>query len=156
MEKRVEERGIHLDIPRGYAVFAEGDRAIGLAKHEPTRFFLVVHLPGARHLDSATVATLRDSLAGVYYEGERILPATVVTETLHLGERNVLVLTGAWEHPQDLRGGAFRMYAWTERGETVLLDTGVFAPDRQRKMPLLLRLQVIAGTFRFLDEGGPK
>ncbi len=151
MERRVEARGFHLDIPRGYAVFAEGDRVIGLAKHEPTRFLMAVRLPGVRHLDSAAVVALRDSLASVYYEGERVLPSTVVVETVRLGSRTVRVLTGAWEHPEEPRGGAFRTYAWTERGETVLLDTGVFAPDRQRKIPLLLRLQVIASTFRFLD-----
>ncbi len=152
IEARIRERyGVGLEVPAGYAFFLEDSTAFGLAKHNPSRFLAVFRLPAPDTLTKEVLAALRDSLAAEYYEGDRVLLDRTVLEQGRLGDRPVWVLTGPWQNDREVRGGAFRLYAWEENGVLWLVDTGVYAPERRYKWPLLLRLFIIASSLRVLN-----
>lgn len=147
-EKRIREQyHLNLEVPVGYAFFLEDSLAFGLAKHNPSRFFAVFRVPAPESLNAATLADLRDSLADLYYEGDRVLRERTALEEGKLGDRAVWILTGPWQNDRENRGGAFRLYVWPEGDTLWLVDTGVYAPERRHKWPLLLRLYVIVSTL---------
>ncbi len=149
LEEKIRRRyGISMEIPTGYALFLEGERAFGIAKHMPSRFLAVFRLEVPDRITPQTLIHLRDSLASRFYEGDRVIRDRVVSETLNLGGREVWVLTGPWQNETRIQGGAFRLYAWVEGDTLWLVDTGVYAPERRHKWPLLLRLQILAATVR--------
>lgn len=149
LENKIQRQyGVSMAIPTGYALFLEEGNAFGIAKHEPTRFLSVFRLPIPTSLTPDTLIHIRDSLAQIYYEGDRVWVERTVADTGKLGNRTVWILTGPWQNDSPLRGGAFRLYAWIDQDTLWIVDTGVYAPDREHKWPLLLRLQILAATVQ--------
>jgi hypothetical protein len=159
MSRYLESRnGWTVRIPKGFRT-AE-DRKNGVVKlvsadsQQPSRLFLAHWTRGpAAVLDPAYCLRLRARLAWLYYDEDRMDPAsTVVTEVTFQG-RKALKIEGIWQNEKHLIGGPFFTLCFVERGRLYLLDGVVFAPGLD-KSPWLRQLEAVMLTFKDSRKAG--
>lgn len=158
MRKELKEKyRIDLDVPQGWTyikvndTIMKFDNIFGIIKHYPERFMFFYNNPEIPYFDKDLLIRLRDSIAGLYYGGDRVVKSTVKVDSMFFaGRYSALVLTGAWENSKEYVGGPFRIIAFKSERGFYMIDMGAFAPEKQRKMQYILRMQIIASSLRFL------
>ena len=155
----VKKYGISLDVPAGWTyiklkdTIMKFDDIFGITKHYPERFMFFYHRPDIRYFDEDLLIKIRDSIASLYYGGDKVVKSSVKTDSMQfLGKYNALVLTGAWQDPKEYVGGPFRTIAFISDRGFYMIDMGVYAPEKRRKVQYLLRMQIFASSMRFLSE----
>ncbi len=160
MRKELERKyGIYLDVPGGWTYIKlkdtifKFDNVFGIVKHYPERFMMFYNNPEVPYFDADLLIKLRDSLAALYYGGDRIAKSTVKIDSMMFeGRYPALVLTGAWENSREYVGGPFRLIAFNSERGFFMIDMALYAPEKRRKIQYLLRMQIIASTLRFKKE----
>ncbi len=157
-EELQEKYAVFLDVPGGWTyiklkdTIMKFDNLFGITKHYPERFMFFYNNPNIRYFDRDLVIKIRDSIASLYYDGDKVVKNTVKVDTmLFEGKYKAVVLTGAWQNPEEFVGGPFRTIAFMSEHGFYMIDMGVYAPERRRKMQYILRMQIFAETLRFLN-----
>ncbi len=142
--KEIKRRyGIEIDIPEGWA-FIEGLRKedfFAMAKHNPDRFFFVWRSEGPRNLTPQEILDLRDSLTGLYYEGDYAVREDIRVERDTFAGYPAIAIWGLWQNDKRVAGGPFKCFAFNSGGRLYLVDMGVFAPEKRRKLKYILRME---------------
>lgn len=144
--------GFHLRIPKDY-VLAENEagdlvRLYRIMDGQPPRFLFVHWQPAASAPRTGErMLAVRDSLARIYYDGDRILPDRCWTEEGTFQGEDATILHGVWVNETYSVGGPFRSFAFFREGRFFLLDTSVFNPAGD-KLPALREVGALARTFR--------
>jgi len=143
---------LDLDIPAGWAFFAQDTNFFALAKHYPDRFFFIYRESFTRPLEPQAILDLRDQLTKVYYQGDYVDRSHVrVEKTTFLGYPAVRIY-GVWQNDSLYIGGPFLLYAFNrDHRAFYLLDMAVFAPEKDYKLSYLWRTEVILKTLKFLE-----
>ncbi len=158
MRKELREKyAIDLDVPEGWTfiklkdTIMEFENIFGIVKHYPERFMFFYNNPEIPYFDKNLVISLRDSISSKYYGGDRVVKNSVKTDSIMFeGKYPALVLTGAWENPKEYVGGPFRTIAFKSERGFFMIDMGVFAPSKRRKIQYLLRMQILASSLKFI------
>lgn len=158
MRKELEkEYKIIIDVPEGWTyiklkdTIMKFDHLFGITKHYPERFMFFYNNPTIKYFDADLLVKIRDSIASLFYDGDRVVKNTVkVDSMLFKGTYRAIVLTGAWQNPKDFLGGPFRIIAFMSERGFYMIDMGVYAPEKRRKIQYLLRMQIFAETLSFL------
>ncbi len=152
----LKKYGIYLDVPEGWTyikmkdTILKFDNLFGIVKHYPERFMLFYNNPEIPYFDADLLIRMRDSLAALYYGGDKVVKSTVKVDSMMFESRYpALVLTGAWENSREYVGGPFRLIAFKSERGFFMIDMGVYAPEKRRKIQYLLRMQIIASTLKF-------
>ncbi len=143
---------LDLDLPVGWAFFAQDSNFFALAKHYPDRFFFVYREPFPRPLKPEEILDLRDQLTRRYYEGDYVERSRLrISHTTFLGHP-ALQIYGVWQNDSLYIGGPFLLYAFNrDSKDFVLLDMAVFAPEKDYKLSYLWRTEAFLKTLKFLE-----
>jgi len=107
--------GFKIDLPKGWMYIVEDTNFVSLGKHYPDRFMFFYHSKFNEPLDPDNVMNIRDSLAKIYYKGDRILRDFVkIKRDTFLGVE-CLKIYGAWENDSMTIGGPFFTWAFYPR-----------------------------------------
>ncbi len=155
----LKKYAISLDVPEGWTyiklkdTIMKFDNIFGITKHYPERFMFFYNNPDIRYFDREMLIKIRDSIAALYYGGDKVVKSTVKVDSMLFGGKyRAMVLTGAWQNPDEYVGGPFRIIAFMSERGFYMIDMGVYAPERRRKIQYLLRMQIFASTLRFLNK----
>ncbi len=140
--------GISLTIPAGWTKYKEGKDFLSFIKGHPNRFVFIYSEPGERFLHLDEILNLRDSLTSVYYQGDRVNRDFVSSFTDDLDGMSVFKVYGLWKNDSLMAGGPFVLYAFNRDGRFYMLDAGVFAPENENKVNLILRMEGILRTLK--------
>ena len=152
LEKEVWEKyGFTLDFGAGWAYVTESDSFVAFAKHYPDRFFFVFWREGEIPFDAPYVIRLRDTLARAFYHGDYILREKGMLKAWwdEFQGRPALKVFGVWQNDSLVAGGPFQTIAFNAGGRFWMLDMGVFAPEKRRKLEYILRMEIMLESFRF-------
>ncbi len=142
------ETGLKMVIPAGWSVYRRGEGFVSFIKSHPSRFIFVYTEPSERLITLEDILNLRDSLTTLYYKGDSVVREYVTSMTDDVGGVQVFKVYGLWKNDTLIAGGPFVTYAFNKDGRFYLLDAGVFAPESQNKVNLILRVEGIIRTFR--------
>jgi len=144
-----KEFNIRMLIPAGWKTYRRGDNFISFIKNNPSRFIFVFRLPHTQgELKVDRILDLRDSLTARYYGGDVVLKEYVTSMADEVEGISILKIYGLWKNDSLIAGGPFVTYAFNKDGSFYLLDAGVYAPESENKVNLILRVEGILRTFR--------
>jgi len=143
--------GFTFDFPNGWAYAIEDTNFVCIAKHYPDRFMSVYFESFERPLEKEDLIALRNSLGKRYFEGDRV--EKDYTRASRIPFKGVLAtrIYGVWQNDSLIRGGPFEMIAFNMNGRFYLIDMGVFAPEKLRKLEYLMRMELVARTFEIVS-----
>lgn len=149
LSKEIKKKyGFSLDLPKGWAYIVEDTDFVSLGKHYPDRFMFFYKSRFTEPLEPKLIMDIRDSLARIYYNGDKILRDLVkVKRDTFLGVER-LKMCGAWQNDSMIVGGPFFTWAFNLSSGFYMIDGGVFAPDKTEKLQYILREEIIASTVR--------
>lgn len=115
---------------------------------EPRRVVSLHWVDGEADRSAATVYASRAAWGVGIFPGDSIstFEETSVTE-VDIGGVSATRLQGTWHNPEDVTAGLFITYGVVCGSRLVLLDTNLYAPERN-KYPYVLQFEHIADTFR--------
>jgi hypothetical protein len=148
MEAIDREFKIKMVVPAGWSTYRRGPNFFSLIKGNPSRFIFVYSEPYERFINLEDILNLRDSLTTVYYKGDSVAREYVTSMTDEVNGVQVFKVYGLWKNDTLMAGGPFVTYAFNKDGKFYMLDAGVFAPQSQNKVNLILRVEGIIRTFR--------
>ncbi len=148
----MDKYGWSLRVQHDYFVALEKPGFVFLRRMYPERWLFVLweKTDDPSKLTREWVLEKRRWVGEGYYGGDRILDLDLQVQQVNFNGRYALQFDGIWENPLKIAGGPWRAYAFYDEptGNLFLIDLAVFAPDRERKMPFLRQLDVMAHTFR--------
>ena len=148
-EKEIRKRyGISLKLPEGWQYWKTENNFLSLVKHYPDRFIFIYTSSAKPNLMPQNILDIRDSLAEIYYEGDKVIRSQIKIDTLEFLNENALRIIGPWANDTLVIGGGFISIAFNHNGKFYLLDGGIFAPERKEKLEYLLRAQIIFSTIK--------
>jgi len=154
MSAAMEERfGWSISPPTGYDLFTTNvdDGFVFFRRTGPDRtIFLYWTDGGAGAIDEPYALTLREEIAGAYFDGDAIeWNRPVVAERVEFLGRPAVRISGWWGNRELVGGGPFRSYCFHDEasGRIYLLDVSLFAPSYD-KTALMRNLDAIAHTLR--------
>lgn len=117
----------------------------------PERWIFIRWIDGGdmTMLDQEWVVSERNRVGGEYYSGDRVSERYLYSRRTNFLGRPALLTTGLWENTGKVAGGPFRNYTFYDElsRRVYMIDVAVFNPGED-KTPYLIRLDVIANTFR--------
>jgi hypothetical protein len=153
MSVAMEERfGWSISPPTGYDLFTTNvdDGFVFFRRTGPDRtVFLYWTDAGAAAVDEPYALTLREEIAGAYFDGDTIeWNRPVVAERVDFLGRDAVRVSGWWGNRTLVGGGPFRSYCFQDEasGRIYLLDVSLFAPSYD-KTALMRNLDAIAHTL---------
>ena len=145
-----------IKIPAGYRLrfdrdFGDGHITGWWSRDPDLQIFIYREESEKPFVSAASVATLRDTLASRFYEGDLIVRESMSSEkTTFSGKFESISIEGAWSNSRYMVGGSFKSYAFTDFSSIppsrYLVDIAVFAPGEE-KDPLMRKLMAIVETF---------
>ena len=146
VEQRLEDSlGVHLDVPRGYALRIDRAARAALLIEEgpPTRLLRFSEAPrdsagGLLHARSALARLFRPDEGTLDLEDPALSSAELGGQAAQWN--------GRWQDERVTAAGPFRAYLIDRRGHRYLVDLAVFAPGRP-KLPYLRELTAVAETL---------
>jgi len=152
--------GYEIRIPKDFMVEEDaGNRFVRMKRiqpDEPVSFFLIYYEPSRLSDDDPRLATyctaLRDTLAALYFGGDRVEPSRTRANWVDFQGRRTLEIYGLYQNDNPPMGGPFRSYCFQENGRLYLIDQAVFNPPG-KKLPQLRLLEAIARTLRLGPDG---
>lgn len=148
MQTIEREFGIKMVVPAGWSLYRRGKGFLSIIKSNPSRFIFVYSEPHERFINLEDVLNLRDSLTTIYYKGDSVAREYVTSMTDEVNGIQIFKIYGLWKNDTLMAGGPFVTYAFNRDGKFYMLDAGVFAPESQNKVNLILRVEGIIRTFR--------
>lgn len=154
MKDRLRRFGITLDINEAWLIDSthQADRFIYIHTHFPDRAIFFYKEPMDRPLDSGYALAKRDSLAGKYYNGDRILKELTFAEPIEFAGLKGIRLKGVWQNDSLVAGGPFLAYFLADTGFDTLyvIDGMVFNPG-ERKSDQLTKIEVIINSLNLVQ-----
>jgi len=148
----LERYGWTLRVQHDYFVALEEPGFVFLRRVDPERWLFVAweETNDPSRLTKDWVLEKRAWVGRTYYGGDTILDLDLQVREVNFNGRYALQFDGIWENAEKIAGGPWRAYAFYDQptGRLYLIDLAVFAPMRERKMPFLRQLDVMAHTFR--------
>jgi hypothetical protein len=144
----LKKYGFTFDFPEGWAYAVEEKNFVCFAKHYPDRFFFVYFEDTPRTLEPDRLMDLRDELTERYYEGDFIDRNFSRVEEIEFLGVPALKVMGVWQNDKYIRGGPFEFIAFNYKNRFYMIDLGVFLPEKRRKLEYILRLEIIAESFK--------
>jgi hypothetical protein len=154
LEEAIRRRhGYRIRIPADFLVEEQAENRFVRMKRivpgEPVMFFFIYYQPQATDtLNARHCMAIRDTLAAVYFGGDRIdRDHTEVHARSFLG-REAIEIYGRYQNirPPTAMGGPFKLFCFHEGGQLYLIDLAVFNPPGA-KTPQMRILEAIASTF---------
>jgi len=82
-EKEIRKRyGISLKLPEGWQYWKTENHFLSLVKHYPDRFIFIYTSSAKPTLSPENILDIRDSLAAIYYEGDKVIRSQIKIDTL--------------------------------------------------------------------------
>jgi hypothetical protein len=152
-----QRHGYRIRIPREFLVEEETrNRFVRMKKvlpGEPVLFLFIYYEPQRLAADDPRLATycsaIRDTLANLYFGGDRVDPERTRTRHVRFAGHEALELYGLYQNDDPPMGGPFKTYAFHADDRLYLIDLAVFNPPG-KKLPQLRILEAIAKTFELL------
>ncbi len=147
-----ENLGWSIRIQHDYSIVKETDDAnfIWFRRFKPDRNLFVYRFR-ADSLPEGNewLMQLRDSLAVIYFESDRIDQEDTYLVRTTFQNRPAVTMIGVWQNDRHLLGGPFKTFAFydPENKLIYLIDISVTAPG-ERKKPFMDQLEVMAKSFR--------
>ncbi len=134
------------DVPNNY---------LWLRRFDPDRWVSIWKIKGdssMMHFDR--LADIRDRYTKKYYEGDYVIREDSYLTLGKMHGQKTYKMVGVWRNDSVMIGGPFRTYIIHHPADSSLyfVDIAVMGP-RYKKKPYLDQLEVIAHTFRILDNG---
>ena len=152
--------GVYLDskygwtvrIPKGFKTVEDRkNRVVKLVStdaQQPSRLFLAHWTPSkSAGPDPEYCLKLRARLAWLYYDEDRVDPASTTVSEVAFQGRKAVRIEGIWQNEKHLIGGPFFTLCFVDKGRLYLLDGVVFAPGMD-KSPWLRQLEAVMLTFK--------
>ena len=103
----------------------------------------------------------RNRIGAEYYGGDRVVTYKYEYLNSHEGEflgREAQITHGLWENKVKVKGGLFKNYTFYDplSRRVFMIDLAMHAPLKDRKLPYLHRMDVIAKTFRTIFDNTEK
>ncbi len=141
------EYNFEIDIPTGFLYIKKSKDFLSLGTHYPDRF-IFFYITQEIDLDPENLMDLRDSLTGVYYDGDKIdRELTKWKKTEIFGEEGIEIY-GHWENEKMKIGGAFKSIVFKKGGKYYFIDMGVFEPEKP-KLKYIRWLEAIVSTMKW-------
>ena len=137
-----------VDVPKSWWLrqdFAD-ERFVYLYGHHPDRNVFVYWEEGGRELEPAEMWRLRDSLTGLFYDGDSVPDTLRSADTVEFLGGPCLRQTGIWQNEKDVLGGPVVNYAFNHEGRFFMLDGLVYNPGRP-KLDGLYQVEAVMRTF---------
>ncbi len=142
-----KEYGFEIDIPTGFLYIKKSKDFLSLGTHYPDRF-IFFYVREKIDLNPEKLMDLRDSLTGVYYDGDKIdKDLTKWKKTKILGE-DAIEIYGHWENEKMKIGGAFKSFIFKKNDKYYFIDMGVFEPEKP-KLKYIRWLEAIVLTMKW-------
>lgn len=150
IRKKIKDKfGFYMPIPKGWNIFLDRNDILILTKHNPDRFIMIFSKMGEEQLSKERIMDIRDSLTTVFYDGDQILREYSYSFDDNLGGVSALKIYGIWKNDSLMVGGPFLTYAFNYNGRFYFIDAGVYAPESNDKLGLILRLEGIIKEIRW-------
>jgi len=152
-EYLTENLGWYIRIQHDYSIVKETDDSnfIWFRRFKPDRNLFVYRFRADTLPEGDEwLIQLRDSLAVIYFESDRIDREDTYMVRTTFQNRPAVTMIGVWQNDRHLLGGPFKTFAFydSENKLIYILDISVTAPG-ERKKPFMDQLEVMAKTFRF-------
>ena len=148
----LDKYGWMVRVQHDYFIALEKPGFVFLRRMYPERWLFVLweKTDDPSKLTKEWVLEKRAWVGQEYYGGDTILDLDLQVHEVDFNGRYALQFDGIWENAAKIAGGPWRAYAFYDKptGRLYLIDLAVFAPTRERKMPFLRQLDVMAHTFR--------
>ena len=142
-----KEYGFEIDIPTGFLYIKKSKDFLSLGTHYPDRF-IFFYVREKIDLNPEKLMDLRDSLTGVYYDGDKIdKDLTKWKKTKIFGE-DAIEIYGHWENEKMKIGGAFKSFIFKKNDKYYFIDMGVFEPEKP-KLKYIRWLEAIVLTMKW-------
>lgn len=171
MFRRLEQKDISAEILEkyGWTIRIQHDYTVNTERLDLNFFMLRRSLPGRERwlfvhwVDNADPATIneewlldtRDRFTQEFYQGDLVNrnPEVLKFEEVEFANRPALMAEGLWENETEMVGGPFKSYSFYDEksGRIYLLDCAVYFPGGA-KIPFLLQLDIMAGTFKTIND----
>ncbi len=149
LRRKISEKfGFDIPIPKGWNILFETREILVINKHNPDRFVLFF-VGEERDLNLEDILNLRDSLTSRIYQGDVVVRDYIYSFSDYLGGMPALKVYGIWKNDSMVVGGPFLFYALNKDGKFYLLDVGVFAPESNDKLSLILRMEGMIRDIRW-------
>jgi len=137
-----------IDVPRRWLVNEDhgNSRFVYMYGHFPDRNVFVYWEDTTRQLVPYLMAAVRDSLAGMFYDGDSIDPEFLRVDTISFLAGPCLRLSGVWRNERETIGGPFVNYSFNFQGRFYMLDGLVFDPGK-KKLDHLVQVEAVVRTF---------
>ena len=161
LEKYIAEQyGFTLRVQHDYFIAIQdvANHYLWLRRFDPDRWVSVWKIKGDSsllHFDR--LADIRDAYTKKYYEGDYVIREDSYLKAVDFNGQKTYKMVGVWRNDSVMIGGPFRTYVIDHPADSSLyfVDIAVMGP-RYNKKPYLDQLEVIAHTFRILDQKAVK
>ncbi len=158
LEKYIAENfGFTVRIQHDYFVAIQDvqNHYLWLRRFDPDRWVSIWKIKGdssMMHFDR--LADIRDRYTKKYYQGDYIIREESYLKLGEMEGQKTYKMVGVWRNDSVMIGGPFRTYIIDHPADSSLyfVDIAVMGP-RYKKKPYLDQLEVIAHTFRILEDG---
>ncbi|MCK4412131.1 MAG: DUF4837 family protein [Candidatus Eisenbacteria sp.] len=152
-----ERHGYRIRVPREFFVEEHAsNRFVRMKKilpGEPVLFLFIYYEKQRLENDDRRLATycaaVRDTLANLYFGGDRVDSSRTRTRHVRFAGHEALEIYGLYQNDNPPMGGPFKIYCFHAGGRLYLIDLAVFNPPG-KKLPQLRILEAIAETFELL------
>jgi len=149
LKRKISEKfNFEIPIPKGWNILFETKEILVINKHNPDRFILFF-AGEERDLNLEDILDLRDSLTFRIYNGDLVNRDYVYSFSDYLEGVPALKVYGIWKNDSLVVGGPFLLYAFNKDGKFYLIDVGVFAPESNNKLGLILRMEGVIRKIRW-------
>ncbi len=160
-EKKLKNKyGYIMPLPSDYSIVEEKGKTVRIIAHFPDRLLLITPIPDTLLPTLQRAVYLRDSIAEIYYEGDKVvqldeykpyLTTVLWQDSLHPGE----VLEGLWQTSDSNKtiwgGGPFFTYYRQFGDKIYMIDCAVWSPGK-KKFPSLLAMRYLAESFKVEED----
>jgi len=149
LKRKISEKfNFEINIPKGWNILFETREILVINKHNPDRF-IMFFVGEERDLNLEDILNLRDSLTARIYQGDLVVRDYVYSFSENLGGISALKVYGIWKNDSLVVGGPFLLYAFNKDGKFYLIDVGVFAPESNDKLGLILRMEGLISQIKW-------
>lgn len=171
MFSRLEQKELSEELMEkyGWSIRIQHDYTVNTERSDLNFYMLRRSLPGRERwlfvhwVDNADPAMInkewlidtRDRFTQEFYKGDLVNrnPIVLKFDDVNFSNRPALMAEGLWENETEMAGGPFKSYSFFDApsGRIYLIDCAVYFPGGA-KIPFLLQLDIMAGTFETIND----
>ncbi len=156
LSEDIETYGFKLKVPKGWLLDERyaGQNFIWVHVHEPDRSIFIYWEDEERELSRKAILALRDSLTGLFYEGDYLDSTFTTAGPSYFRASEAIRIEGVWQNDSMIVGGPMIGFSFNEGGRFWMIDAMLFYPaPPTKKVFWLNQLEVILATFEPLKKG---